>query len=403
LPSPAGLETAVGGAGRFLFLPLPKDRQLAAFDATTGKVAKYLPVADDRPLAAAGRSVLLVYAPSANAFVRYRLPTFEKEATTPSPVADVRAVGMGSATDGPLFVLSKAGRVSVLDPRTLRPVPGLTVQGIGLARSFYRPGSAQLAVSADGRLLGGEAAPLARQGDTYVRVRNITGYALPTTDGRAFLVDFNGMSQVFTADGQPVGQPAGGHGRARWLIPAAHGPYHLSANQTPGARGSYLNLQLHAGGDGRLLGSLPRVEAVQKLIDWVSGRAQPLDRHVFLFPDVKLLAALPADRTKLVLLRVDADAVRDKAGVDYLEVASRPPASVTPGKAFHYTPAVRSKKGKARLRLEGGPPGMKLADGQLTWDVPADQFESVTVVLAVTDASGQEVFHTFTLAIHGTD
>ena len=76
------------------------------------------------------------------------------------------------------------------------------------------------------------------------------------------------------------------------------------------------------------------------------------------------------------------------------------PRTATPGRPFAYAPAVRSKKGGVKMKLESGPDGMKFADGKLTWDVPKDQDgKLVDVILSVADASGQEVFHTFTLDV----
>jgi hypothetical protein len=84
-------------------------------------------------------------------------------------------------------------------------------------------------------------------------------------------------------------------------------------------------------------------------------------------------------------------------------VAGRPPAEAAAGSAFRYAPVVRSKKGGARVKLESGPDGMRLgADGAVAWAVPADAAGTeADVILSVTDASGQEVFHTFKLAVTG--
>ena len=392
LPSAAGPTVAVGGAGRYLILHLPKERQLAVFDVTQGKVTKYLPAADDRPLFAAGRSVLVVYMPGANAFVRYRLPKFEKEATVVSTVGGVRAVGMGSAADGPLFVLGEAGNLTLLDPKTFREAG--EVKGVGIHANSYYHVPLQITVSETGGLVGGAAGALARSGTAYKKVPIPEG-VLPTPDGRTFLT----RGRLYTAEGRPIGQPVDGHGHAVWYVPAARGPYYVSLNEKRGTGGQFLELRVHMSGEQRSLFTLPRVEAVQKLIDWHSGSTQPFDRHVFLFPEAKLLAVLPADRTKLVLHRVDADELMVQAGVDYLMVTSQPPPTVAPGETFRYTPAVRSKRGQPRLRLESGPDGMTLSDGALSWRVPSGTTSPVVVVLAVTDASGQEVFHNFTLTV----
>ena len=51
-----------------------------------------------------------------------------------------------------------------------------------------------------------------------------------------------------------------------------------------------------------MIGVLPEMEG---LIDWFQGVAVPLDKHLFLIPDAKLLVVLPLTKDKLVLRKVD--------------------------------------------------------------------------------------------------
>ncbi|MBI1917848.1 MAG: hypothetical protein HYS12_24400 [Planctomycetes bacterium] len=71
------------------------------------------------------------------------------------------------------------------------------------------------------------------------------------------------------------------------------------------------------------------------------------------------------------------------------------------GKEYVCPLVVRSKKGGVKAKLEGGPAGMKvLPEGKLVWTVPKDFSEAeVDVILTVSDASGQEVFHSFKLTV----
>ena len=56
-----------------------------------------------------------------------------------------------------------------------------------------------------------------------------------------------------------------------------------------------------------------------------------------------------------------------------------------------YTPAVWSKVGGVKLRLEAGPDGMRVVGGQVLWAVPPNFLaDEVAVVLRVSDANGQE-------------
>ena len=44
---------------------------------------------------------------------------------------------------------------------------------------------------------------------------------------------------------------------------------------------------------------------MDRLVDWFLQRTVPLNEHLFLIPDAKLLVVLTADKTKLVLRKVD--------------------------------------------------------------------------------------------------
>jgi hypothetical protein len=102
---------------------------------------------------------------------------------------------------------------------------------------------------------------------------------------------------------------------------------------------------------------------------------------------------------KLHLHKFDVDAILEKAGVDYLFVAGRP-GGATRGATFKYTPAVKSKQGGVKIKLDAGPDGMKVVNGELTWAVPRTFADaSVPVILTVSDKTGQETFHTFTLSV----
>lgn len=125
---------------------------------------------------------------------------------------------------------------------------------------------------------------------------------------------------------------------------------------------------------------------------------------MFLVPGAKLLVTVPASADRLVLHRFDLDALLEKSGTDYL-LATGQPAAVAAGSKFSFAPVVRSKKGGAKLRLTAGPAGMVVGPtGAVEWDVPAKAAGTTEVVtVAVSDASGQEVSHTFKLTITPAD
>jgi hypothetical protein len=95
------------------------------------------------------------------------------------------------------------------------------------------------------------------------------------------------------------------------------------------------------------------------------------------------------------------DKLVEKSEVDYLFVQSQPVLRAEKGGAYSYQVVVRSKKGSVRMKLESGPPGMKMsADGLLSWAVPADFANAeADVIVSVTDASSQEILHSFKIAV----
>ena len=87
-----------------------------------------------------------------------------------------------------------------------------------------------------------------------------------------------------------------------------------------------------------------------------------------------------------------------QADANYLYVKSVPPSRFKAGSEYRYQLVVRSRKGGIKYKLQDGPDKMSLStDGLLTWEVPADfAGDEADVIVAVSDETGQEIFHTFT-------
>jgi predicted Zn-dependent protease with MMP-like domain len=395
----------VGGGGRFLILHLAGERKLAVFDGAEGKVVKYLPAAEDGIKFAAGMDKLVVYLPTGNILQRWSLATFEREVAAPCPVqGGIAALAMGSASQGPLVLARTAGQnfglnpaLMLLDPVTFKE-SGYKL-GAG-ASGFGNDGyGARLAVSADGQVIvsPGDRRTLVLEGQTYKGYPG--GMGLPGPDSRTLFTH----GQLFTVEGKPLGQHVGGHGSMVWHVPALQAPYYVTLNEKrDGANGRQrLDLGVHIVGDSRPLVTLPKLAALEGMVDWHSGQTQAFERHVFLIPGAQLLVVIPSSKDKLVLHRVNMDQEFEKAGVDFLFVTSQPPTVTGKGADYTYQLAVKSKKGGVKAKLDAGPAGMTLSpEGKLTWPVAKDFAEaSVNVVLTIGDSSGQEVFHTFHITV----
>jgi hypothetical protein len=126
----------------------------------------------------------------------------------------------------------------------------------------------------------------------------------------------------------------------------------------------------------------------------------PLADRAVLVPDANALVILNGTGEKAIIHKIEVEALLEKAGIDYLFVIGRPGAAQC-GAQFSYKPNVKSKKGGVKVKLDAGPDGMKVAaDGTVSWAVPANFADtSVSVILTISDSTGQEIFHTFTLPV----
>jgi S1-C subfamily serine protease len=386
LPGPVG-TTTVGGAGRYLALYLPVQRQIAVFDTAERKVIHHLPTTDVSPLLAAGRDKLVVANSTSRTLVRYDLATGEKELTAPLPAKfNLCGLAMGSASDGPLLMASvdwpRLGEVFLVDLAKLERIDGSTRYN---GRVGAAPGMV-LRAAPDGRVF----TAIAQSGASVIHVRGNTWTdvacpvlpPLPGADGRTVF----GAGQMATIDGQPLGDR---NPNASAYLPATNGPLFLSVRDEQGTLG------IHAGQSARPLFAVGGVSEVVE----PGGAALPPDRHLFYNPAANLLVTLPAARNRLLLRTLDLKAELAKIPTDYLVVLADLPPAVEPGKPFRYSVGVLSKKGGVKLKLDAGPDGMKVDGTTLTWDVPAEfGGRDAQVTLIVSDASGQEVFHAFGLS-----
>jgi len=409
---PSGTDLfCVGGNGRYIILRLPRERKLAVFDASAAKVVKYLPLAEDNALIAAGLNKLFVVLPNANAIQRWDLGTFTKELTAPLIPKEgaIRHVLLGSAAHGPLLVIwgsNFAVTSYFLDTVRLKPLEFRNAQDE--RRSLAMPIDHLSRVSADGTTFTwwGSGSPsgfnvLTLLNDTATAAYTHTSYGhlAPSPDGK---VIYTGRG-AFTPQG--VGLNGAGNNRGddvNYLVPALQGRYYL---RVPFA--SFSNrgktkesMTLHIEGDVRPLVTLKDVEVPGEVNPW--GRDKiGADQRILLIPSAKLLVVLPTTNDRLVLHKLDIEAALEASGIDYLLVTSIPVSSARRRVTYAYDLAVKSKKGGVQYKLESAPEGMKVdTRGRLTWDVPADyNGKTAEVLLTIADSSGQEIFHSFKVAV----
>ncbi len=409
LPGPVA-DACVGGGGRYLIFRTTGKRALAVFDIQQAKLAKEIPLSEDVAHIASGATRLVIVYPNAKLIQLWNLTTLARERSAQLPAAltadSIHQVCMGSASAGPLFVyLPKEKRTLALDLGTLKTAE--------VRWTHWAPNNAygplNMRVSPDGTLLVGWGGGWAgcevatfrggRQVGSNPKIEFWSGggeFALPTADGRLVLTPWAVLDRAGTAAKEPGLKDA-------YLVPAVEPGFFLSFEKM-GTVGAPPRAGQPPAGVAAYTDDRKRLFALAGLDELTADPALAWEKRVFYYPRSGLLVTLAAGNDRLVLRRMSLAEQLDRSGADYLLVTSHPPAFAVPGKVLAYTPEVRSKKGGVKLRLESGPAGMAVsADGKLTWVVPADFAEPVTVVLAVSDASGQEVFHTFTLSPEAKD
>jgi hypothetical protein len=405
---PAVCEDVVAGAGgRFLIFHFPTLGKLGVFDVVAARITGFVSLTSGDVGYAAGAEKLIVVLRDQKVIQRWNLKTLEREVAVPVPDGEVvSSVTMGCAADGPVLLGTQDARYSatnlrLLDPNAMQLIP----HQISTTWIRESPSLGHLVrASADGRVFAAwreTSSPtgfitFVLQGDrvqSYYEHESL-GYLRPNFDG-SLIYTYGGL---YSYEGKPVGTPQpAGH-----PIPAVQGNYYVvlpredftsSRPKKPEGIGVYVD------GDSRPLLTLPDVLVE---IGSRSSRTRPqIDKAVWFIPDAHLLVTIPPSRDMLSLRRINLEQALDKSEVDYLFVASRPPRTAKPGSGYQYRLTVKSKRGDARFQVASGPTGMTISpEGQLDWTVPAD-FARVeeTVVVSVKDASGQEIFHTFRIAL----
>ena len=384
-------DVVLGGGGRYLIFHLPKLKKLAVFDVSEARVTKYIPLTEDKVAFAAGLGSIIVGLPIANRLERWSLTTFEREKTAPPPFKeDIKTVLMGHGSEGPVVVNGY-----FLDPNTFRQLPIVDDKG-----------SERIWGAGDGRIPSGDGSVFSAWNTRY---SPDTATTFVLEGGTVKRYDEGGLHHVIAGpDGKTVYSAKGFTSRTLkrgeaddatygYCLPAVRGDYFLALTTAQGGKGGGFTVYLR--GLRQPIAKMDKADHGVSFDGWDREEFGPW-RRVFLVPDAKVIVVLPASNDQLILHRFDPDAALEKSGLDYLLITSRPPESVKAGTAFSYPIKVKSKNPDVAFKLDSGPKGMEVSKaGVLTWPVPADAAGDHEVILTVSNAGGQEVFHTFTIRI----
>ncbi|HZZ82037.1 MAG TPA: putative Ig domain-containing protein, partial [Gemmataceae bacterium] len=360
---------------------------------------------------------LVMAFPSTNIIQRWDLITKEKELTVPLDIQAPSMVLMGSASQGPVLAVGgkndfRGGAHKFLNLATFKEVtlgkegnfgwrgfhPGYTrVSANGLVFSTWDPGSSPQGLQS--YVLGGNSLKSHYQHKSM-------GHITPGPDGKVLYTS----SGRFTAECNPLGGAM--ENRDDYVVPSVQGDFFLTlkmANRFGGRGKNNVDtntLSIHLGSDTRPLLNIPDI--LQTPANDPLGAVNRWDREKFgndkrfhFIPDADLLVVIPLTNDRLDLRRVNIEQSLEKAGIDYLYVTSRAPEAVQRGTTYQYKLAVKSKKGGLKYKLDSGPQGMKIStDGTVVWKTAADQdLIDESVLVTVSDAAGQEVFHTFKVRV----
>ncbi len=411
LPSTVA-DVAVGGNGRFLILHFPKTRTLGIFDVSLARIVHTLNLSEDSARFAAGMNKLVVAYPNSNIFSRYDLTSFERDLVKPLEFKEkIQTLAIGSASRGPIFVGGPRGPgddtsvyVTFLDMELhVLPTSIKDRHVIG-----YKYATCPVRASANGRVFTnwGHGSPSQVQAivvdgpDAKIHANGETaGSIMPSHDGLTLLTSRGGF---FTWQAKEID---GTKRSARTCSVPAHGyPYHLSmrvADSTRPGSDPGKGLTVHVMGDSRVIASLPHVSEVHDDLDHWGRSALTVDKRFHFIPDAKVIVVLPGSNDKLILHRFDMDAALNNANFDYLFVASTPPTSARKGELMTHVLNVKSKRGGVLCKLLNGPAGMTVSPtGQVAWQVsPTANAGEADVLIAVNDASKQEIFYSFKITI----
>jgi hypothetical protein len=382
-------DICLAGGGRYLIVHLPRQRKLAIFDVNEAAIVRFIPLAEDNVVYAAGLDKLVVCLPKKGVLERYDLNTGEKELTRPEPaVSEASSLLMGAASRGPLV----ANRV-FLNLSTLKPLGITTTDGIPAPWS---------PVSADGTVFGAwksnqsptETTTFVLRGKELARYNEGgAGHVVPAPDGQT----------VYTSDGVRTNQLKawrGGPSKPGYCIPAVEGNFFLSLIPADGKNGGRMALYL-LDHEQPLVKDLGIAHGIH-FDNWDRTTFGPWKR-IFLIPTAKRIVIFPEAQNRLELFHFDLEeALKNFASyAGDLTVTSQPPTAARRGKEVKYQIVARSKAGGLNYQLASGPIGLKVSpSGLVTWRLPDAATESATsAVIAIRDDGGDEVFHVIRLEI----
>jgi hypothetical protein len=403
----------LGGGGRYLVLHFKALQTLGFFDLEKLEFVKHIQLSGEDAVYAVGRTKFVIAYPERSRIERWNLARFEREIAIESPFqGTIGTVEMGWNSDTPAVMRigqsanPGGGTLSLFDVEKMRSLPIEADPN----QNQFQGSPVQIRMSASGSHFGWWR-PMSGSGFGYTRIgekkldtkyaHDGQGYCVPSEDGMHL---FTG-SGVFAGDdiAGSISSRRGGRGeQSPAVLPVINGPFFVSL-QIPQQQGG-MGAESEVRGSLCLLGNRQKVVTIDfPILDrwWSAGGPEgelSRDRRAWILPQAKLFVGVPSTNDRLICRRLDVDELLDRAGVDYLFVASIPHTEARVGTEWAYPLKVKSRRGGVVVKVESAPDGMRL-DGTstLTW-IPREA-GTHTVILLVSDSSGQETYHTFKVSV----
>jgi hypothetical protein len=298
---------AIGGGGRYIVMHIPDQGRLKVLDAEQGKITADVEAdSGGNVKIAAGLSRVLVLVPG-DIFRVYSLPELAKQFEGSSPYKGIEQMAMGANTNGPMLVTSWPGKVSLLN------VNGNPITEIEAARGEPGHHWNNLRAAPDGTAFS-TFDGYAPNNKVKLIYENGGQWRLKDLE----LAPFGGPNKNFYGNGVISDRNGGtksigaGLGSGNWLVPATQGDFFMKAILTAGTgprrQQKGVTVTIHKGKNDVPITAVPPITDLNettKFVDTWGNLPQPLDQHLLLIPDAKLLVVLNADRNKLLLRKVD--------------------------------------------------------------------------------------------------
>jgi S1-C subfamily serine protease len=317
-------DVTLGGSGRYLFLYVPGEGGILMLSIAERKIIHTFPVNDEIVSFAAGATKLVVSRGQAKIIERWDLASKTRDLEAPVALkAPVRAIAMGSASEGPALIqwgfgdLRSPSAIQLLDLTTLQPLKvehrfenkpkepyeHLHFRASANGQVFASWGRSKTALDMHVHVFSGNTLTSTMRDEFY-------GYAVPSPDGRAIFTA-NGL---YGLDFQPLSRRERG---LLWTLPAISGGQYIRLTKV----GPVVEATVHAPNSEQPLETFARLEIPLDTHPTTPNDDFTFEKRVHYLPDSKMMVVLPASNRDIVIDQMIAAVPKTKLSSPTINVA----------------------------------------------------------------------------------